>query len=78
MSNGLNNGYNEWGVALPKIIWFNQLLNSHGNVKNIVRRDDIIFEIDRLQQKDHLIMALLGLRGKLYICDTVFAGVARL
>ena len=22
--------------------------------------------------------ALLGLRGKLYICDTVFAGVARL
>ena len=23
-------------------------------------------------------MALLGLRGKLYICDTVFAGVARL
>lgn len=56
MSNGLNNGYNEWGVALPKIIWFNQLLNCHGNVKNIVRHDDIIFEIDRLQQKDHLII----------------------
>ena len=27
----------------------------------------------KLKQK-----ALLGLRGKLYICDTVFAGVARL
>ena len=25
-----------------------------------------------------LAAALLGLRGKLYICDTVFAGVARL
>jgi hypothetical protein len=50
----MNNGSNNWGIEFSKVMWFHRLLQSHGNIKNIVRRDDIIFEVDRIQQSDHL------------------------
>jgi hypothetical protein len=49
-----NNGSNSWGVSFSHITWFQRLLTTHGNVINISRHDDIIFEIDRRQQSDHL------------------------
>ena len=54
MIHNLNNGSNTWGVAFSKVMWFERLLKSHGNIKNVIRRDDIIFEVDRTQQADHL------------------------
>ncbi|GAB2469092.1 hypothetical protein GCM10027082_20760 [Comamonas humi] len=52
MSN--NNGNNAWGVPFSDITWFERLLQNHDNVTNIQRHDDIIFEIDRTRQSDHL------------------------
>lgn len=52
MSN--NNGNNAWGVPFSDITWFERLLQNHDNVTNIQRHDDIIFEIDRIRQSDHL------------------------
>lgn len=49
-----NNGSNTWGVPYSDITWFERLLQNHNNVKNIQRHDDIIFEIDRVKQSDHL------------------------
>jgi hypothetical protein len=49
-----NNGSNNWGVAFSHITWFQRLLVTHGNVTNIDRHDDVIFEVDRVRQSDHL------------------------
>jgi hypothetical protein len=49
-----NNGSNSWGVSFSYITWFERLLETHGNVNNITRHDDIVFEIDRKEQSDHL------------------------
>ena len=50
----MNNGSNAWKVEFSRIVWFERLLSTHSNVTNIVRHDDIIFEVDRLKQRDHL------------------------
>jgi hypothetical protein len=50
----MTNGSNSWGVSLADIEWLRRLLQNHGNVRNLDRRDDIVFEFDRDRQKDHL------------------------
>src|SRR5882762_10820798 len=49
-----NNGSNDWGVAFSHITWFQRLLETHGNITNIDRHDDIVFEVNRVRQSDHL------------------------
>ncbi|MDR3483118.1 MAG: hypothetical protein P4L91_20665 [Burkholderiaceae bacterium] len=50
----MNNGTNTWNVSFAHISWFENLLNGHGNVKALSRHDDLVFEVDRKQQADHL------------------------
>jgi hypothetical protein len=50
----MSNGSNNWGVEFSKIMWFERLISTHRNIENIARHDDIVFEVDRLKQKDHL------------------------
>ncbi len=50
----MTNGSNEWGVS--SISWFERFLQTHKNIEKIERHDDIIFEVDRKAQKDHLKM----------------------
>lgn len=50
----MNNGRNTWGVEYHRIAWFENLLHGHPNVTNVVRHDDIMFEVDRVKQRDHL------------------------
>jgi hypothetical protein len=52
----MSNGSNSWGVGFHRIMWFERLLSAHLNITNVVRHDDIIFEVDRLRQRDHLII----------------------
>ena len=48
-------------------------------MRNIVFEPKAFQDFNNWVKEDKKIYgALLGLRGKLYICDTVFAGVARL
>ena len=48
------NGSNNWNVPFSHISWFERLLKHHSNVINVYRRDDIIFEVDRVRQSDSL------------------------
>jgi hypothetical protein len=50
----MSNGSNHWGVAFHRIVWFERSLSTHPNITNVVRHDDIIFEVDRIRQRDHL------------------------
>jgi hypothetical protein len=50
----LSNGRNDWGVSFAHISWFERLLRSHSNVGQVTRHDDLVFEIDRKAQGDHL------------------------
>ena len=53
--------------------------NDELSIYNRYLQDKInVEDIDILTCDGRAKLALLGLRGKLYICDTVFAGVARL
>lgn len=51
-----NNGKNNWNVAFSHISWLEKLLASHKNVAGVSRRDDIIFEVDRKTQADHIVV----------------------
>lgn len=48
------NGENSWAVPFSDITWFERLLTTHKNVENVDRHDDIIFEVERVKQGDHL------------------------
>ncbi|HEX4304311.1 MAG TPA: hypothetical protein VHZ78_16075 [Rhizomicrobium sp.] len=50
----MTNGANTWGVQFSHIKWLESLLQAHDNVLNVSRHNDIIFEIDRQAQSDHL------------------------
>jgi hypothetical protein len=50
----MTNGSNSWNVSFSYISRLDRLLKNHDNVTNVERHDDIIFEIDRKGQKDHL------------------------
>lgn len=43
----MNNGSNEWGVSFSRIVWVEKALKSHGNVVDVSRHDDIVFEVGR-------------------------------
>lgn len=49
-----NNGSNTWDVSYSHIAWFERLLTTHPNVSACFRHDDIVFEVDRERQRDHL------------------------
>jgi hypothetical protein len=43
----MSNGSNKWNVRFSRISWLDGTLKSHPNVTDVVRRDDIVFEIQR-------------------------------
>jgi hypothetical protein len=43
----MNSGGNTWGVSFSRITWLNSVLKNHPNVRNVFRRDDIVFDIQR-------------------------------
>ena len=49
-----NNGANDWDVSFSHIKWFENLLINHANVKDILRHNDLVFEVDRNRQGDHI------------------------
>ena len=65
---------------LVNTIFSDQLLAYSFSSSELNKLSDITLRRDlkSFQISNSYLMALLGLRGKLYICDTVFAGVARL
>jgi hypothetical protein len=56
----MGNGVNNWSVSFAQISWLQQLLITHGNVAKVTRRDDIVFEVDRKRQADHLTVVCLN------------------
>ncbi|SRR6266496_5699348 len=50
----MTNGGNTWGVSFSHISWFDRLVRTHANVTNVTRHDDLVFELDRKAQQDHL------------------------
>ena len=50
----MSNGSNEWGVEFHRIQWFGNLLSSHNNVASVSRTRDILFQIERVRQRDSL------------------------
>ena len=49
-----NNGSNTWDVSFAHISWFERLLKTHTNVLEVSRHHDLVFEVDRKTQQDHL------------------------
>jgi hypothetical protein len=54
------NGTNSWNVSFAQISWLEKLLRSHGNFQALTRHDDLVFEIERKRQKDHLSVICLN------------------
>jgi hypothetical protein len=52
MSN--RNGTNNWDVPYCDITFFQRILDTHKNIHKSSRHDDILFEVDRIKQGDHL------------------------
>ena len=50
----MTNGSNDWNVPYSQITWFGSLLSSHKNVESVERSQDIVFDIKRKNQDDHL------------------------
>lgn len=43
--------FNNWGVSYSSIIFFEEALNTHNKVKNVVRENDIFFKIENCNNK---------------------------
>jgi hypothetical protein len=54
------NGSNDWNVSFAHISWLEKLLRNHGNTKTLSRRNDIIFELDRVRQSGRLTVVCLN------------------
>lgn len=54
------NGRNSWDVSFAQISWLERLLSTHGNCGTLTRHDDLVFELDRKQQTDHLSVVCLN------------------
>jgi len=54
------NGSNTWDVSFAHISWLEKLLRSHGNSGTLTRHHDLVFELDRKRQKDHLSIVCLN------------------
>lgn len=53
------NGENDYGVSFGRIMFLDKILRSHTTIAVRSRHDDIIFEVERLDQGDHLTVACL-------------------
>jgi hypothetical protein len=49
-----NNGKNDYGVSYSIISWLETALRTHGNIAGVRRYDDIVFDVIRQNQNDHL------------------------
>lgn len=54
------NGRNSWGVSFSHISWLERLLRNHGNCLEVGRHDDLVFNLNRKQQTDHLSIVCLN------------------
>jgi hypothetical protein len=54
------NGTNSWHVSFAHISWFERLLTSHSNIRAVSRHDDLVFEVQRVHQKDQLSVVCLN------------------
>jgi|CXWL01.1.fsa_nt_gi hypothetical protein len=54
------NGTNSWNVSFSHISWLERSLTTHGNIAKMARHDDLVFEIDRCRQVDHLSVICLN------------------
>ena len=54
------NGANTWNVTFAQISWLEKLLSTHGNIGSVTRHHDIVFEVDRRKQGDHLSIICLN------------------
>jgi hypothetical protein len=46
------NGENEYGVTFGRIMFLQKIIEGHDNVKSFLRRRDIVFDVDRVEQGD--------------------------
>ena len=56
----MTNGSNDWNVPYSQITWFSSLLDSHGNVEDFERSQDIVFDVKREKQKDSIRIVCLN------------------
>lgn len=54
------NGSNDWNVSFAQISWLERLLRTHGNTEALSRHHDLVFEVDRKRQKDHISVVCLN------------------
>jgi len=54
------NRRNSWGVSFSHISWLERLLSNHGNCSTLTRHNDLVFELNRQQQTDHLSVVCLN------------------
>ncbi|WP_176722235.1 hypothetical protein [Candidatus Thiosymbion oneisti] len=50
----MSNGSNDWGTPYCDITWFERLLRTHDNIVSVEREHDILFIVERANQKDTL------------------------
>src|SRR5437660_9636212 len=50
----MSNGSNSWNVSYSHIAWLEKFLRGHANLSSVTRSKDILFEVDRKNQKDRL------------------------
>lgn len=48
----MSNGSNEHGITFAQISWFDRLLNTHKNVLEAKRHDDILWDVVRVRGRD--------------------------
>lgn len=66
------NGSNEWGVSYSAIRFVEDALLSHSKVLNFIRRDDIVFEIKRVDRLPSTTAVLVN-RYTLGLADVLHA-----
>jgi len=50
---------NNWGGAYAQITWLERFLKGHKNIVKVNRTKDILFEVDRIANKDKLLVLCL-------------------
>ncbi|NOR44546.1 MAG: hypothetical protein GQ534_03085 [Candidatus Delongbacteria bacterium] len=56
----MSNGHNDWNVSYVYIVWLENLLNSHSNIRNVTRTNDIYFKVERINQNDTITILCLN------------------
>lgn len=50
----MTNGENDWGTLYSDITWLDKFLKNQKNIASVSRSKDILFKIERVNQKDKL------------------------